>query len=326
MLAVVLVFAACSSQARIGVDFQMPLGNPSNATTDAKNHEHYLIQRSVFALDYDDKTGEPNWVSWDLTAEDMGPAKRTPTFHSDAELPASFNHIGSADYKGSGFDRGHMCPSADRTDNATDNAQVFAMDNIIPQAPDNNQGVWEKLEAECRELARAGNELLILCGPDGFTGQHINQNGPVLVPAENWKIVVVIPNGPGSVLSRITALTRVIAVNIPNVAGVRHDPWTKYLVSVNQLEAVTGLRFFTAVAPAVAKVLKAKVDGQEMTMAAPAQTFEPVKALPPPGYTPQPPSSHPQMNWVPLVVAILGLSLLLCVLLLLLFFRSRPKR
>lgn len=321
MLAVVLFLAAFSSQARIGVDFQMPLGNPSNAATDSNNHEHYLIQRTVFALDYDDKNGEPNWVSWDLTAEDIGPAKRS-SFHTDNELPASFYHVKDADYKGSGFDRGHMCPSADRTDNAADNASVFSMANIIPQAPDNNQGVWEKLESECRELARAGNELLIICGPAGFTGQHINQNGPVLVPSHTWKIVVVIPNGPGSVLNRITALTRVIAVNIPNTAGVRHDPWSKYLVSVNQLESLTALKFFTAVAPDVAKVLKAKVDGQANPVAA-LTPPEPVKALPPPGYAPSP---QPKTDWLPVTVAILGLLLILCIIVLVLFFRMRPKR
>ena len=299
----------------------MPLGNPSSAATDSNNHEHYLIQRRVFAMDYDDKTGEPNWVSWDLTAEDIGPTKRS-SFHTDNELPATFYHVKDADYKGSGFDRGHMCPSADRTDNAADNAMVFSMDNIVPQAPDNNQGVWEKLESDCRDLAKAGNELLILCGPDGFTGQHINQNGPVLIPADTWKIVVVIPNGSGSVLSRITALTRVIAVNIPNKAGVRHDPWTKYLVSVNQLESLTALKFFTALAPEVAKVLKAKVDGQATPVFA-STPSEPIKALSPTGYTPQ---SQPQVDWVPITVVILGLLLFVSVIVLVLFFRMRPKR
>jgi hypothetical protein len=91
--------------------------DPSNAMADAGNHDHYLIQRPVEAIDYDDNNGEPNWASWNLTAEDIGPAKRTPAFHADAELPASFHHITSADYIRSGFDRGHMCLSADRTDN-----------------------------------------------------------------------------------------------------------------------------------------------------------------------------------------------------------------
>jgi DNA/RNA endonuclease G (NUC1) len=311
-LSAFLLVVALSCQARIGVEYQMPLGDPSNATSNPNNHEHYLIQRSVFAMDYDDRNGEPNWVSWDLTAEDIGPAKRTPVFHADAELPASFHHITSADYTRSGFDRGHMCPSADRTDNQADNNLVFAMSNIIPQTKDNNEGVWEHLESYCREQAQSGNELLIICGPASFSGQHINQNGPVLVPAHTWKIVVEVPNGSGSVLSRITTATRVIAVDIPNIAGVRNDPWTKYQVSVNQLEALTGFKFFTALSPDIAKILKAKNDGQSSSVFASTEITSS--------------ASSQQLNWVPVALTIVIFLLILCIIVVVLFLKARPRR
>jgi DNA/RNA endonuclease G (NUC1) len=311
-----------SAWARIGVPYQMPLGNPSGAAADPNNHGHFLIQRSVFAMDYDDSEGEPNWVSWNLTADDLGPAKRS-AFHTDNELPASFRHVTDADYKGSGFDRGHMCPSADRTDNAQDNAEVFAMSNISPQAPDNNQGVWEKLEAECRELARAGNELLILCGPAGATTQHINGNGPVAVPTHTWKIVVQVPNGPGSVLDRISASTRVIAVSIPNVAGVRRDPWTKYLVSVSQLEALTGLKFFTALAPEIAQALKSKVDGHAVQPISPQPA--PVATAPTPT-VPAREAPAVENNWVAIGLVV-GIVLLIgFVVVVVVIFKMRPKK
>ena len=313
-----LLVLALTCNARIGVEYQMPLGNPSAAESDSSNHEHYLIQRRVFAMDYDDRNGEPNWVSWDLTADDMGMTKRTPAFHADADLPASFHHITSADYKQSGFDRGHMCPSADRTDNAQDNDAVFTMANIIPQTPDNNQGVWEHLEAECREMAKAGNELLIICGPAGFSGQHINQNGPVLVASHTWKIVVAVPDGPGSVLNRITAATRVIAVDIPNTSGVRRDPWTKYLVSVNQIEALTGYHFFTALAPDVARVLKSKIDGQ------PLPTFSANETT----ATATPPSANSaqRLSWELVAWGLIILVVILCIGMLVVYFKTRPKR
>lgn len=318
LLTTCLLLVALTGYARIGVEFQMPLGNPSNATTDRNNHEHYLIQRRVFAMDYDDRNGEPNWVSWDLTADDMGLAKRSPAFKPDDELPANFHHIKSADYRQSGFDRGHMCPSADRTDSKEDNDMVFVMSNIIPQTPDNNEGVWEHLEAYCRELAKDGNELIIICGPTGFTGQHINENGPVMVPAHTWKIVVDVPNGPGSVLSRITAATRVIAVDIPNRSGVRNDSWSKYLVSVNQLESVTGLKFFTALAPNVAKFLKAKIAGQPMPVFAASETTS--------SSATQQSGSAQTLNWVPVVICILVFILILIIAVMVLFFRMRPKK
>ena len=123
-------------QARAVIDatLQMQLGNPSGATADTNDHNHYLIQRTVEAIDYSDVLGEPNWASWDLTASDLGSSGRSPDFITDTSLPSGFYEVTPTDYSGAGYDRGHMCPSADRTDNDTDNALVFLMSNIIPQA------------------------------------------------------------------------------------------------------------------------------------------------------------------------------------------------
>jgi endonuclease G len=314
-LSACLLLVALTGQAKIGVVYQMQLGDPTDAKPDRSNHEHYLIQRSVLAEDYDDERGEPNWVAWDLTADDLGPAKRTPTFHPDSELPDSFHHITSGEYKQSGFDRGHMCDSKDRTDNAQDNEMVFAMSNIIPQTKDNNEGVWEHLESYCREQAQSGNELLIICGPAGFNGDRI-PNGPVLIPSHTWKIIVEVPNGPGSVLSRISSQTRVIAVDIPNIQGVRDDPWQKYVVSVNKIEALTGYRFFTTLAPDLAAVLKAKVDGHA------SETVAYAKAESRPNST----AGNQQPLWVPVAIVVLIVLLVLGFSVLIVFFRTKPKR
>ena len=294
----------------------MQLGNPTDAKSDRSNHEHYLIQRTVLAEDYDDERGEPNWVAWDLTADDMGPAKRTPAFHPDSELPANFHQITSAEYKQSGFDRGHMCPSADRTDNAQDNEMVFAMSNIIPQSKDNNEGVWEHLETYCREQAQSGNELLIISGPAGFNGYRI-PNGPVLIPSHTWKIIVEVPNGPGSVLSRITPATRVIAVDIPNIEGIRNNPLTQYETSVNQIEVLTGFHFFTALAPDIAAVLKAKIDGRAPEAIVYAQATAQAQHNA---------NSGQQPLWVPVAIVVLTMLLVLCIGVLIVFFRTRPKQ
>ena len=130
------------AEATIDVSLQMQLGNPSNASADTNNHNNFLIQRTVEAIDYSDNFGEPNWASWDLTASDLGSSGRNSSFYADTNLPANFYRVSTDDYSGSGYDRGHMCPSADRTDNTDDNKLVFFMSNIIPQSPNNNEGVW----------------------------------------------------------------------------------------------------------------------------------------------------------------------------------------
>jgi len=244
----------------IGAAFQMQLGNPSNATADTNNHEHFLIQRAVEAIDYSDNLGEPNWASWDLTASDIGSAQGPGTFHTDTNLPPNFNWITPGDYTHSGYDRGHLCPSADRTDTTNNNKLVFFMSNIMPQAPDNNEGPWERLETYCRVLAQT-NELLIMCGPNGFNGASVNTNGEVFIPDYTWKIIVVVPQGDGTALSRITTSTRVIAVNVPNISGIRNTPWTNFLTSVNVIQTNTGFTFLTSVPQNVAAALRARVDG-----------------------------------------------------------------
>ncbi len=254
---------AVAARATIGISLQMQLGNPSSATADPNNRTRYLIQRAQYALDYNDTLREPNWVAWNLTSTDVGSSGRSPDFFVDTSLPAGFYQVLTTDYSGSGFDRGHMTPSGDRTVSRADNDATFLMSNMIPQAPDNNQGVWASFETYCRTLAGAGNELLIISGPSGFAGSSIASG--VAIPGHTWKIAVVVPLGSGTAASRITAATRVIALKIPNIAGIRNNPWQNYITSAAQIESDTGYTFFTDLASDIRAALRVVVDGQSAT-------------------------------------------------------------
>lgn len=260
--AILICLATPHSDAAIGITLQTQLGNASNAIVDATNHSNYLIERAQYGLDYDDAYGEPNWVSWDLTSADIGSSGRS-SFTTDTTLPTGFYRVKPSDYTYSGYDRGHMCPSADRTITDADNAVTFYMSNVMPQTPDNNQGVWENFEYYCRSLANTGNEMLITSGGSGYTGAFI-PSGVAAIPGFTWKVAVVVPPGTGSALSRIDTATRVISIKVPNISGIRSDPWTMYVTSANQVQADTGYTFFTALASNVASVLRAKVDGAPM--------------------------------------------------------------
>ena len=272
-----LLLWSSAARATISIPLQMQTGNPSAAVAtpgnpaDPTNHAHYLLQRAQYALDYNDTTREPNWVAWDLTSGDVGGSGRS-NFIVDAGLPAGFYQVLTTDYSGSGFDRGHMCPSADRTITVADNQVVFTMSNMVPQTPDNNQGVWASFETYSRSLASAGNELLIISGPSGFAGSTIASG--VAIPGYTWKIAVVVPLGAGTAASRITAATRVIAIKIPNTNGIRSFPWQNYLVTPAQIETDTGYTFFTDLSAGIAAALRVKLDGQTST-GAPSITTQP---------------------------------------------------
>src|SRR5882757_9252696 len=164
------VFSQClifQAWGYIDASLQMQLGNPSGATADPNNHDHYLLQRPVEAIDYSDHLGEPVWASWDLTAADVGTNARSTSFFPDTSLPSGFYQVTDNDYNGVGtnnLNRGHLCPSEDRTDTRADNDAVFLMSNIMPQNGTNNSGVWGTFEGYCRSQL-ATNELLIICGP-----------------------------------------------------------------------------------------------------------------------------------------------------------------
>ena len=247
-------------RSEIRAESQMVLGNPDNAAADEKGREHYLIQRPQYALSYNDTTRFRNWVAWHLNAGDIGTVARGQ-FVPDTSLPSSFTQVTPSDYTRSGYDRGHNCPSADRSATPADNDAVFLMTNMTPQAHGLNAGPWERLESYCRDLARGGNELYIVCGHGFSSPTHptIGRN-MVAVPDFGWKVVVVLPDQSGDDLKRIDGKTRVIAVRMPNVNTVSHEDWTRYLTTPAEIEKATSLKFFTALPPAVADALRGTLD------------------------------------------------------------------
>ncbi|UYZ64462.1 DNA/RNA non-specific endonuclease [Hymenobacter weizhouensis] len=242
----------------------LTLGNPSGATTDAKQPANYLLSRPQYALSYHRDRGIPNWVSWHLDASWRGAAARQDDFRPDEDLPAGWYHVGGGSYSGSGFDRGHMCPSADRTRTVADNSATFLMTNMVPQASRLNQQTWASLEEYCRTLASQGQELYIVCGSYGRGGTGANgpattlDQGRVTVPDRCWKVVVVLPVGKDDA-ARVGGSTRVIAVNLPNDNTVGLN-WGSYRVSVDAIEATTGLDLLSAVPADVQQTIEARVD------------------------------------------------------------------
>jgi len=236
----------------------LTMGNPSNAVTNVLQPNNYLMEKPQYSLSYSRDNGGPNWVSWHLDTSWLGSAPRQDDFRADTTLPTGWYQVQGTDYSGSGFDRGHMCPSADRTITVTANSATFLMTNMIPQLPANNQGVWANLESYSRTLVSQGNELYIISGGQGL--QFFIANGHVAVPAQTWKVIIVLPVGSNDV-SRVTTATRTIAVVIPNSGTINSD-WRTYRVSVDQVEAITGFDFFSNVSSGIQAVIEGRVDNQ----------------------------------------------------------------
>ena len=244
----------------------MMLGNPSGATTSVTNYDNYLMVKPQYVLSYSNSKHTPNWVSWYSGTNWLGSVSRQDDFRPDPDLPSGWYAVQATEYELSGFDRGHMCPSADRTDQVVNNSATFLMTNMIPQAPKNNQVTWANLENYCRNLVTSGSELYIVCGPygqggEGSSGARTTVGNGVVVPSQTWKIIVVLPNGTND-LSRIDTSTRVISVLMPNTQSVSTNAWTYYRTSVDSLEVLTGYDFLSNVPVPIQNVIEARVDRQ----------------------------------------------------------------
>ncbi len=237
----------------------MYLGNPSDAVADETVRDNYLMIKDSFSLSYSDTNKTPNWVSWHLDSNDNGTYPRPNRFIIDEELPSSWNALSHDDYTSSGFDRGHMCPNADRSGDEVLQKETFLMTNIIPQNPNCNQGVWKDLEEWCRDEADKGKELYIVSGPYGVGGENDNSvqkdyivsdgdKTEIKVPSHCWKVIIIMDAGDDD-LSRLDSSVTAFGVWMPNnntigyIDGKKVD-WEAYKCSIDCIEEKTGYDFY----------------------------------------------------------------------------------
>ena len=236
------------------------LGNPTNAVSDIANENNYLMQKPQYSLSYNRSRATANWVAWRLDSSWIGTTPRQDDFRPDLSLPNGWFQVQSSDYNGSGYDRGHMTPSGDRTRSIPDNSATFFMTNIVPQLAANNQGPWEEFESYCRTLAQAGNEIYIVSGVVGNLGTIAG--GRVVVPQYTWKVALVLPNGAND-LQRINKGTRTIAIVVPNFPPLDiNAPWRNFRTSVDSVEALTGYNFFSNVPKNTQELIERRRDRQ----------------------------------------------------------------
>lgn len=225
-------------QVDIGIDWptyfsnseHLTFGNPSNAGKE--NPDNWLIERSQYALSYSQRRNVLNWASWRVDDRWLGQTQRQDNFRPDGGLPKGFYQATPGEYRRSGYDRGHMVPSGDRTDTPQDNSITFLMTNIFPQASGNNRGPWRELEEYGRGLVYEEGKALYIIG--GIYGEK-DKVGRVTVPGRVWKVIVVLDD----IDDEITRDTEVIAVDMPNSDRIESD-WQIYRTTVDRIEIATG--------------------------------------------------------------------------------------
>ncbi len=227
---------------------------------DGDASDDFIVRRDQFTSSYNSGRGTPNWVSYAIDPTNFGGEDRCDCFTPDPALPDAYAKVSTADYTGAGtyhgygIDRGHLARSFDRTSGSLDNATTFYFTNIIPQASDNNQGPWSVLEDSLGKLARNhGKNVFVIAGISGSLGT-LKGEGKVVIPARTWKVAVIMPEGKGLADIDDSGDLEIIAVDMPNQAGIRNTPWHTYKTTVDAVEASSGYDVLAKLPDAVERI------------------------------------------------------------------------
>lgn len=215
--------------------------------TDPQNRPDIRLNRTGYTASYNKDYKTPNWVGWELTRkETTGQEERKNRFLPDPDVPAP--RAEHDDYTNSGYDRGHMAPAADMKWSPKAMEESFYLSNICPQDQKLNRDDWSDLEESCRGWAKKYGTVYITCGPiyDRKRPRRIGKN-KVAVPDRFFKVVLIYNR------------KNPIAMGFVFDNKAHHQPLRHYMVSVDDVEAITGYDFFAKLPDEVENRIEANV-------------------------------------------------------------------
>lgn len=191
-----------------------------------------VIEHTGYTVSYNRKRRNPNWVAYELTAEEVdGKEPRNGDFIPDPDLKGA--QATDEDYKNCGWDRGHLAPAADMKWSKEAMEESFYLSNISPQNNNLNRGVWKSIEELTRDAAVKHKNVLVVTGPVFTKEKGLGKIG---------KNKVLIPNGFYKVLLINDCGYNGIGFYCENKAGKKK--LSSYAVSIDSIEHITGIDFF----------------------------------------------------------------------------------
>lgn len=210
--------------------------NSDNLLLGVPGQTDYLIDREGYAVGYDTHHKQPRWVTYKLTREEaqsVAVSRKVADFQEDTLLPKG--RAALTDYRRSGYDRGHLACAGDMRQSRERMCDSFLLSNISPMNRDFNGGVWAKLEDQVRTWSTTYGEVQVVTGPVLTVTADLPTIGSnaVTVPPSFYKVVY-----------RSKPQAKAIGFIIPNQPS--NEPFTTFARSVDEVEQVTGLDFFSS--------------------------------------------------------------------------------
>jgi endonuclease G, mitochondrial len=196
------------------------------------NNKEFIIRHSGFSLLYSEEHEQAAWVAYVLNADEVrGEIGRSNNFREDPLIKSGSAKLN--DYKGSGYDRGHLAPAGDMKWSESAMKDSFFLSNMSPQVPGFNRDIWKRLEEWTRIQAINNDEILVVTGPVLTDGpfEEIGENG-IDIPKRYFKVLLDYTE-PG---------IKAIGFIMKNEASKANT--TDFAGSINDVEELTGLDFF----------------------------------------------------------------------------------
>lgn len=197
---------------------------PSSTTGQIVHHEGY-------SLSYHEAFEQAEWVAYELKKNQVVYTDyKRPYFEQDEAIKTKSAHW--RNYKESGYDRGHLCPAADRKYTKAAFTETFLTSNISPQEHEFNSGIWNRLEQKVRYWAKKYDGVYVVTG--GILEKNLKRIGHEDVAVPNYFYKILLDNTEGN--------TKMIAFLLPHQDS--NKPLYEYVVSVDEIEQRTGIDFF----------------------------------------------------------------------------------
>ena len=195
------------------------------------NPKDVNITHTGYSFVYNEEHEQASWIGYELTKEETNKLfERTNKFLVDPKVKTGTAN--DKDYKGSGYDRGHLAPASDMGYSATSMAESFYFSNMSPQLPGFNRGIWKRLEELVRTWAVENNNIYIVTGGVLTSGLPTIGGNKVSVPKYYYKVI----------LDYTAPSIKGICFILPN--GSSGDPLENYAVTIDSVEKLTGIDFY----------------------------------------------------------------------------------
>jgi endonuclease G len=219
----------------------------------------FIIDRSQYVISYCGDLNSARWASWSVDKNCYGKAKRfRGNFITDTTLPENYTIIKHSDYTNTGFDRGHLVKSEDRTQTPEDNKTTFFLTNAIPKTPALNRGVWAKLENYCKNLCKKNNKTIFVIAGGLYSENSQKLNEKIAIPDSCWKVILILDSG--QTVADIDTNTQTIAVMMPNNFTIdKTKKWYDFLTTVRAIEQSTGFNFYRYVEEEIQAIIENRI-------------------------------------------------------------------